>query len=299
MKGFFKTNTFKVMLIIVMILLIIIIYTAAAGGSFLSDSLGFVTTPMQKISVAATDGVGEFLNLDALSTEELKEMVEELSTENSEYRKMLVDYYDMEQEYDQLRILLEIQEENKDVKQLPASVIQRDPSDVFYGFAIDKGSLAGVSVGDPVITSQGLVGVVSEVYATTSMVTSLYSEEVKVAALSKELDENGVISSNIYMAASGTLRMNYLKNDTKVHEGSIITTSGAGGNFPKDLVIGYVASIEQSENDISKYATIQPYEDIKNVKDVFVIYGFPGKDAEGPDIDIENPGTDEDPEAQK
>jgi len=212
---------------------------------------------------------------------------------------MLVDYYDKEQENEQLRALLEIQDENKDAQYVPASVIQRDPSDVFYGFAIDKGSLAGVNVGDPVIVSQGLVGVVTEVYATTSMVTSLYSEEVKVASISKELDESGVISSNIYTVANGTLRMNYLKSDTKIHEGSIITTSGAGGNFPKDLVIGYVLSVEQSENDISKYATIQPYADIKNAKDVFVMVGFPGKDAEGPDINIENPVTDEDAEAQK
>lgn len=299
MKGFFKTNTFKIMLIIVMVLLIIIIYTAAAGGSFLSNTLGFVTTPMQKISVAATDAANEFLNLDALSNEELKEMAEKLSSENSELRRMLVDYYDMEQEYEQLRTLLDIQEENKEAQYVPASVIQRDPNDVFYGFAIDKGSLAGVSVGDPAIVEQGLVGVVSEVYATTSMVTSLYSEDVKVASISKELDEIGVMSSDIYMAANGTLRMNYLMNNTQVHEGSIITTSGAGGNFPKDLVIGYVLSVEQSENDISKYAIVQPYADIKNVKDVFVMVGFPGKNEEMPDIEIENPVTDEDAEAQK
>lgn len=299
MKGFFKTNTFKIMLIIVMVLLIIIIYTAAAGGSFLSNTLGFVTTPMQKVSVAATDAANEFLNLDALSNEELKEMAEKLSSENSELRRMLVNYYDMEQENQQLRTLLDIQDENKDAQFYPASVIQRDPNDVFYGFAIDKGSLAGISVGDPVIVNQGLVGVVSEVYATTSMVTSLYSEDVKVASISKELDEIGVISSDIYMAANGTLRMNYLMNNTKIHEGSIITTSGAGGNFPKDLVIGYVVSVEQSENDISKYAIIQPYADIKNVKDVFVMIGFPGKNEEMPDIEIENPVTDEDAEAQK
>ena len=100
------------------------------------------------------------------------------------------------------------------------------------------------------------------------------------------------------MAANGTLRLNYLKNDTEMYDGAIITTSGAGDNFPKDLVIGYVLSVEQSENDISKYAVIQPYEDIKTVKDVFVVTGFPGKDDEGPDINMENPTTDEDPEAQ-
>ena len=49
-------------------------------------------------------------------------------------------------------------------------MIGRDPSDVFYGFSIDKGTLSGIAVGDPVITQRGLVGIVTQAYATTSKV---------------------------------------------------------------------------------------------------------------------------------
>lgn len=295
MKGFFRSNTFKVLLIMVMILLIIMIYTAAAGGSFISNILGFVSTPMQKISSTAVGNTAEFLNLDALSKEELKEMAQQLSDENNKLRQEVTQYYSISQEYEQLKKLLDIKEENKDAEYVAASVIQRDPNDVFYGFAIDKGYLAGVNKDDPVTTENGLVGWVSEVYATTCMVTSIFSEETRIAAISKELDEKGVLTSNVVMAATGTIRMEYLMNDTKMHEGAIITTSGAGGSYPRDLIVGYVVDVQQSENDISKYATIMPYEDIKNVKDVFVMIGFPGKGEESPDIDLETPAnSDED-----
>jgi|GEM_PF-6328900 len=49
-------------------------------------------------------------------------------------------------------------------------------------------------------------------------------------------------------------------------------------------MIGEVESIRQSEYDISKYAVIKPFEDVRNVTDVFVVSGFPGKE----DIIIED-----------
>ncbi len=62
-------------------------------------------------------------------------------------------------------------------------------------------------------------------------------------------------------------------------------------------MIGEVKSVEKSENDISKYAVVQPCEDISAVKDVFVIVSFPGKGEEIPDVDVtSNPQGGEDAE---
>lgn len=285
MKDFFHSRTFKILLLVVLILLGLIIFTANSGGSFISNIFGFVSTPMQRISTNMTAEVTEFLDWDSMSAEELKEWNQRLSEENRMLIEQLLDYEDKLRENEQLRTLLEIKEENSEVEAQPASVVGRDPNDIFYGFAIDKGYIAGISVGDPVMTDKGLVGIVDKVYATTSSVTCILSEDLKVSAISKIKDESGVITSNALMAGNGTLRMNYLSNETAVEAGTIITTSGAGGIYPKDLVIGYVESVHQSESDISKYAIIRPYEDLKNVKDVYVITGFPGKDDDAPNTD--------------
>ena len=61
-----------------------------------------------------------------------------------------------------------------------------------------------------------------------------------------------------------------------LQEGDIVTTSGVGGTYPADVIIGQVQSVQKSENDISNYAVIKPYEDLTSVQDVFVVIDFPG-----------------------
>jgi len=277
MKDFFKGSSLRVLIVAVVVLLGLIIYTGTAGGSIVAGLLGFVSAPMQSIATDVTGNVTEFLDLESYSKEELRDLVERLQQERSTLAQQLVDYEEMKRENEQLKNQLEIAQLELENEMRSASVIGRDPNDVFSGFSIDKGSLAGVSVGDPVITNQGLVGVVSQVYATSSMVTCLLSEDLKVAAVSIKREESGVVTSTIMTASSGLLRLNFLSSETKLEAGDIITTSGAGGSFPPDIIIGEVQSVEKSENDISKYAVIKPYEDLAHVQDVQVIVSFPGK----------------------
>ena len=276
MKDFFKTSSFKVLAIAVVVLLGLIIYTATAGGSLLASLLGFVTSPMQSVSTQATGAVTEFVDLDALSRDELKSMIDSLTQENAQLRDQLVDYENTLQENEQLKVQLEITEEEPENTLRAATVIGRDPNDVFYGFSIDQGTLNGVEEGDPVITQNGLVGIVSQAYATTSKVTTLLSEDVKVSAVDSACGESGVIASDIASASSGLLRLEYLPSDTQAQVGDIITTSGAGSAYPADLIIGRVESVQKSESDISQYAVVRPYEDLTSVQEVFVIIDFPG-----------------------
>lgn len=276
MKDFFKTSSFKVLAIAVVVLLGLIIYTATAGGSLLASLLGFVTSPMQSVSTQATGAVTEFVDLDALSRDELKSMIDSLTQENAQLRDQLVDYENTLQENEQLKVQLEITEEEPENTLRAATVIGRDPNDVFYGFSIDQGTLNGVEEGDPVITQSGLVGIVSQAYATTSKVTTLLSEDVKVSAVDSACGESGVIASDIASASSGLLRLEYLPSDTQAQVGDIITTSGAGSAYPADIIIGRVESVQKSESDISQYAVVRPYEDLTSVREVFVIIDFPG-----------------------
>ena len=296
MKDFFKTSSFRVLLIAVVVLLGLIIYTATAGGSFLASLLGFVSSPMQSIATDVTGNVTEFLDLDGYSKDELKELVGVLQEEKAQLEDQLVDYETLKQENDQLKTQLGLEEEEPENELRAASVIGRDPNDVFYGFSIDQGTLSGVTQGAPVITDKGLVGVVTQAYATTSKVACLLSEDVKVAAWSPKRQESGVITSDIATAGTGLLRLSYLSGSTQVQEGDIITTSGEGGSYPQGLKIGTVQSVEKSENDISQYAVIRPFEDLTTVKEVFVITDFPGKGEGEAQLDQDDQTGGEDPE---
>ena len=297
MKDFFKTSSFRVLIIAVVVLLGLIIYTATAGGSFLANLLGFATSPMQSIATDVTGNVTEFLDLDGYTKDELKDLVGALQEENAQLEDQLVGYEELQQENEQLKTQLGLEEEEPENELRAASVIGRDPNDVFYGFSIDAGTLSGVSVGDPVITDQGLVGVVTQAYATSSKVTCLLSEDVHVAAWSPKRQESGVIESDVTSASTGVLRLNYLSGDSQIQEGDIIATSGEGGAFPQGLKIGTVARVEKSENDISRFAVIQPFEDLTKVQEVYVVVDFPGKGEGAPQEEPEaSAPSEEDPE---
>ena len=81
--------------------------------------------------------------------------------------------------------MLGIKETNEDFQMISASVIGRDPNDLFYSFSIDIGYLDGVSQNDPVITGDGLVGWVSRRCMRRPARTTILSGE-QVGAVSKE-----------------------------------------------------------------------------------------------------------------
>ncbi len=277
MKDFFHTKSFKVLLVSIFVLLGLLLYTSSVGSSLTANLLGFLSAPMQKIStgvVANAAALGEDLTRSA---DELEAENQALKEEIQQLREQLVDYYEIKQENEQYKTVLELKEENQDFQMLPATVIGRDPNDVFYGFSIDQGSLNGVSVNDPVITGDGVVGWVSEVYATSSQVTTLFSPSTKIGAMAKESRDTGVTGCDITLADQGLIQLGYLTTDNSVKTGDMITTTGLSGMYPKDLLIGTVTEVQYEDNGVSQYALVEPFVDIKNVRDVFVLTDFEGK----------------------
>lgn len=273
----FTSKNFKILMIAVVILLGVLVYGLNAGTSVFSNVFGTVSAPLLTAGTNTTEGAKEFLNLDGMSKEELKALYNDLSEENRKLREQLVDYYTLKDENASYENILSVKKAMPDLQLAAGSVVGRDPNDVFGDFTINCGSLAGVSVGDAVITETGVVGVVEEVYAASSRVRSILSEKTQIGATDKSCKESGVVTSDIQFANSGKVKMLYLTRDTEVQPGSIITTSGAGGVFPGDLLIGRADSVERSNADSSYYAILTPYVDVTEVTDVFVVTDFDGK----------------------
>lgn len=273
----FTSKNFKILMIAVVVLLGVLVYGLNAGTSVFSNVFGTVSAPLLTAGTNTTEGAKEFLNLDGMSKEELKALYNDLSEENRKLREQLVDYYTLKDENASYENILSVKKAMPDLQLAAGSVVGRDPNDVFGDFTINCGSLAGVSVGDAVITETGVVGVVEEVYAASSRVRSILSEKTQIGATDKSCKESGVVTSDIQFANSGKVKMLYLTRDTEVQPGSIITTSGASGVFPGDLLIGRVDSVERSNADSSYYAILTPYVDVTEVTDVFVVTDFDGK----------------------
>lgn len=277
MKDFFHSRSFKLLVAVVFILLGLMLYTASSGNSLTANLLGFLSTPMQKVSTVITNNAATATDTATRSNEELLKEIDALKSENADLRNKLINYYTYQQQNAQLLKYYNLQKDNPDLKMTAAAVIGRDPNDLFYGFQIDRGSSSGIAVNDPVVTESGVVGWISSVNASYSRVTTLLSPDTKISAIDKVTRDSGVMSTNLKMADQGLIKLGYLSADTTVKEGDIIVTSGLGGVFPRDLAVGTVKKLGHEETDVSLYAEVTPFVDVKTVRDVMVITHFNGQ----------------------
>lgn len=156
-------------------------------------------------------------------------------------------------------------------------MISSSSLDLFYGFTLDVGSLAGISKDDPVITDSGLVGWVSEVYPTYCKVTTIFSPDTNVGVLCQRSEDTGVVTGDLKLADQGLVKWKFITAQNKLEAGDIVITTGISGMYPRGIPVGKVKELKNDETDASLYALVEPYVDIKNVRDVFVITEFQGQ----------------------
>lgn len=279
MKDFLRSVHFKIMLFIIIALFILMLFVSILGvwSSPQSAVLGAVFTPIQKGAAAVSDFVSDFFSAWG-ERDELRDENQQLQDELSDLREKLVDYDAAKQENLMYKDLLGIKEKSPDLQFEPAKVIARDAGDKFCSFSVDKGSIDGVKLHDPVITSDGVVGYVSKVSLTYSTVRTILDSDTNISVINSRTGSDlGVVTGSIELAADGFCTMTLLPQASGVSVGDLIITTGYGGVFPKDLIIGTVQEVKQSSTDISTTAVIKPSVNIAGLKDVLVITDFEGQ----------------------
>ena len=109
---------------------------------------------------------------------------------------------------------------------------------------------------------------------TTCKVKTILSPDTKAGAVDKQTSDSGIISGSTSLCDDNLTSLNKLSEDNKIKVGDIIVTSGTGGVYPKNLVIGKVKEIKYNSYDISRYAVVEPYEDIRDITTTAVITSF-------------------------
>lgn len=268
-----QNNFGKVLTTTVVVLLVVAGVTAALGKNIFVDFYTWAAKPLQQTAVSINNESGD----SGKTRDELLAENSELQEEVNDLVSQVINYDDLKKENEILRKYYGIKDDNPDYEIAVANVIRRDPNDDFYGFTIDKGSRDSVSVNDPVITDNGLVGWISEVSVTTSKVTTLLSPEAKVGAMDQKSRDSGIATGSVALCDDGLLELSVISADNKIKSGDIVITTGVGGVYPPDIVIGKVTGLDYDEYDTTPYAIIKPYEDLKSVADVVVITSFEGQ----------------------
>jgi rod shape-determining protein MreC len=140
-------------------------------------------------------------------------------------------------EADRLSALLGFRDVNAKVPMIAAQVTGANADASSRTIFINRGDQDGLKKNMAVITPDGIVGKVVEVYQDTSQVLLITDRESGVGALFSGSRTHGVIKG----LSEPYLLMDYVINEEKVSAGQEILTSGEDQIFPKDLLIGTVA----------------------------------------------------------
>ncbi len=255
------------------------IYAAVSSSNAISSAIGTVFAPVQKFSNRISDAVTGTLDM-LFNARDYYEENQELKNELAELYAKISDYTEISQENDHLREMIDLADSADGVElSEPCTVIGRTANDIYGSFFIDKGEKDGIEYYDPVVTSSGLVGFVTEVEYTYSLVTPLLSNEISLGVYCVRTGETGVIEGSYELALDGTVRMVYIPLECEMTDGDIVITSGYSGNVPKGIVVGTAGSITIAPSGLTRVGIIKPTVDPFDLKTVFVITDFDGKGA--------------------
>lgn len=232
-----------------------------------------VFRPFMKASSRLESGV-ESVGSEPISRVELQGRIEELERERDRLQLEVIQLDDLARENNELRRALQYVE-RAPLSVVAARVINRKPSTWYSTMIIDKGSLHGVAVDSPVIVPSGeeaaLVGKISEVVGENSAIVLLLTDEMcQVSAKLIDSQEQGILSGQRgVLRQTPDLRLRYLSKEAEIAPGRKVVSSGAGGLFPPDLVLGEVISLEIGSIDAE--AAVRPGVNFEELLDVFVV----------------------------
>ena len=273
MKDFFDTWKFKILVIVAVFLVGIMAYAGANGRLTAApqELLSVVLTPFQKVTSALSGGAASVWE-KYTSIDDVMDRNEQLEAENAELRQQMVDYDRIKAENDAYKALARIQDTNSEASYVSAFVIGRDPLDEFGRFTLDQGSTDGVAVNDAIISDRGyLLGVVVEVDATSCKVMTILHPSFNAAGVISRTRENGIITGSADYAADGQCVLTNLDRATEARKGDQVITTGLGGVFPANLLVGTVQEVVPEQSGKSSSAVILPGADPRTVKHVFIV----------------------------
>lgn len=276
MRYFFKSRRFKIAAAILSVLILFSVIAQLAGGALSPQQsiLGSIISPFQSAFTSVSNFFKD-LNRDINGSEELARENASLQNKVNELTSSLLDYQEAVSENEFLRDYLEMKDNNIDYQFLKTMLIGRDSDDPFGTFTVNKGSLHGVSVYDPVINSSGLIGYVSQVGASYSKITTVLSPDISIAAFDRRTGDLGVLSGTLSSAENGTTRLSNLSRNCSVAIGDHIVTSG-GGVFPDGLLVGTVSAVGNDYNSLI-FAEVKPAADLSDLRDMMIITYFSGQ----------------------
>jgi rod shape-determining protein MreC len=193
-----------------------------------------------------------------------------LEAEVARLQAQVIDLQQQAREVQMLSTLLGFVRANPENEYVSAAVIGVDASPFLRYVIINRGSDDGLRRGMPVVTHQGLVGRIASVLPNAARVQLITDSSSRINVL---LQKSGAEAA-LYGSLTGDISLQSIPQDAEVNVGDVIITSGLGGDYPSDLIVGQVSGVRRRPSDLFQTASVQPVVDFAALKVVLVIKNF-------------------------
>ncbi|HZM24577.1 MAG TPA: rod shape-determining protein MreC [Anaerolineales bacterium] len=194
----------------------------------------------------------------------------ELEADNAELQAQVIQLQQQVGETQILAALVDFAQARPENRYQAAAVIGRDPSPFLHYVIINRGSNDGFLRGMPVVTDQGLVGRIDAVIADAARVQLITDPASNVNVRL----QNAETEASLLGSVTGDVALDLIPQDFKIEIGDLALTSGLGGGYPPDLIVGQVVNVRSRDFDLFQQATIQPVVDFNHLSIVLVIVNF-------------------------
>lgn len=251
--------------------LVSVISIAISGSDIMSKLVDGMARPLKSVVSSFVGGLehlyGYMYEYDSI-VEENNELKRQLAQIQDEYRE----YDEIIEENERLRALFKFSEDHAGFQYEQAVIISWSSSNWSSSFTIGKGTNAGLSLNDCVITEYGhLVGHITDISDTSATVTTILDTTSSLGVLIYRSSDTAVLEGDFSLMRDNLVRLAYYPDDLALSIGDTIVTSGMGDIFPQNLIVGYVSETVRDISGLNDYAIVQPAADFENMTHVYVI----------------------------
>lgn len=200
----------------------------------------------------------------------MREQNAELEAEVARLQAQIIDLQQQVTETNVLSALVQFARANPAYTYKAAVVIGRDPSPFLQYVIINVGSNDGIRKGMPVVTDKGLAGRVDAVIAEAARVQLITDPASSVNVNLQNSNTEAMLDGSV----TGDLSLDMISQDATVQVGDVVLTSGLGGGYPPNLLVGQVVSVQKLATELFQQASIQPNVDFTRLQYVLVITNF-------------------------
>jgi rod shape-determining protein MreC len=224
-----------------------------------------IAAPVERVVSAPIDGVRKFFEeyVDLLGVRadnrRLQRRIAEIESENLQFREALV-------ASGHLARVASMRDEIE-IPMLPAEVVGLDVAPWFHSVLVDRGTQHGVESGYPVITHEGVVGVVTATSSHAAKTMLLLDRQSSVDAVVQRSRARGVLRG----IGRDQLEFEFVVRGADVVVGDEVVTSSLGGTYPKGLRLGRVAELRDAGGRLTRIAVVEPAVDLGQLEQVFVM----------------------------